>query len=179
MTEQLMASLNTLGRIIKPAGVDLDTHYYGDNNSQIVSFPRVRTSCQRKMSLNVHFSIETIWGSTLSSDEVCRAGETQQVGGRNCNYALWSCCKLNCVVTRFIFFFSGWGTTEEHSCLWTQLDCWSVRVLGKKHRQTESLPGPIELVRQIERGIEAEPTNNWKHHFSIIRKSKVGFIFTF
>lgn len=80
-----MASLNMLGRIIKPAGVGLDTHYYGDNNSQIVSFPRMRTSCQRKLSLNVHFSIETIWGSTLSSDEVCRAGETQQVGGRYCN----------------------------------------------------------------------------------------------
>lgn len=80
-----MASLNMVGRTIKPAGVGLDTHYYGDSNGQMVSFPRVRTSCQRKLSLNVHFSIETIWRSTLSSDEVCHAGETQQVGGRYCN----------------------------------------------------------------------------------------------
>lgn len=83
MTEQLTTSLNMLGRIIKPAGVGPDTHYYGDSNSQMVSFPPVRTICQ--LSLSVHFSIETIWGSTLSSDEVCHAGETQQVGGRYCN----------------------------------------------------------------------------------------------
>lgn len=164
------ASLNTLGRIIKPAGVGLDTHYYGDNNSQMVSFPHVRTSCCPWMST----SPSRQCGDQPSAQMKCRAGETQQVGGRYCNYS--PCDIVEAELCWLIFFFSGWGTREEHSCLWTRLDCWSVGVLGKK---TESLPGPIELLSQIERGIEAEPANNWKHPFSITWKSKVGFIFTF
>lgn len=87
-----MASPNMVGRIIKPAGVGPDTHYYGDGSSQMVSFPRVITSCQRKLSLNVHFSVETIRGSALSSDEVCRAGGTQQAGGR-----CWDCSPADIV----------------------------------------------------------------------------------
>lgn len=44
MAEQLMAPLSRVGAVIQPAGVSLDSQYYGDNKSRVGAFSSLRTS---------------------------------------------------------------------------------------------------------------------------------------
>lgn len=137
-----MASLNMVGRVIKPAGVGQDNHYYGDNKSRIISFASVHSS-QRK-SLIVHCSGET----SIRIDpplrwRVCFADCSpfvqsvrswkDKVGFRLVLVelsAIWYCWRS--AVLRLNCFFSWWETREERSCLWTQwTECWGV---GKTDR---------------------------------------------
>lgn len=86
------------------------------------------------LSLNVHFSIETILDQPSAQMKRVVLERYSRLGVGTVTTRRVILLKLNCVVTRLIFFFSGWGTREDHSCLGTGLDCWSVGVLGKKDR---------------------------------------------
>lgn len=119
-------------------------------------------------------SISCPWMSTSQSRQVSCWRDT---AGWGSNYSPGDIVEAELGCYKIDLLFQWVGNQRGTFMLVDSIGLLECRGVGKK--KTESLAGPIELLSQIERGIEAESANNWKHHFSFTWKSKVGFIFTF